>query len=108
MLCRLDEKLPRPISNHTHGVDAVHDQIQHYQLQLHAITEHTWQIGGKIRVQGNTVSGQLMAQEPCYVLNDLVDVEFRPLGSQLYQHATNPRYNRAHACSIVHNVCTYC
>src|SRR6266478_2258875 len=95
MLCRLDEQLPRPIGSHTHSVDSVHDQIQHYLLQLHAITEHTWQIGGKIRVQRNTVSCQLMAQEPGYVLNNLVDVEIRPPGSLLHHQATNPRNDRA-------------
>src|SRR5882762_268692 len=103
MLSRLNEKLTRSIGNHTHRVDAVHGQIQHYLLQLHAISEHTWQIRGKIRAEGNTVSSQLMAQEPGYVLNDLVDVEFRPPGSLLHQQATNPRNDRAGAGSIVHN-----
>ena len=74
MLSRLNEKLKQSIGNHTHGVDAVHNQIQYYLLQLHAISEHTWQIRGKIRTQGNTVPCQLMVQEPGYVLNDFVDV----------------------------------
>src|SRR5437660_9209318 len=40
----------------THGVDAVHDQVDQDLLQLHGISAHAWQISGKIGPQGNVAS----------------------------------------------------
>ena len=67
-LCRLDEQLSRLIGEVAHGVDAIHDQINQDLLHLHPVGERTRQISGKVSAQGNTVSAQLIAQQPGDVL----------------------------------------
>src|ERR1700730_12333097 len=105
ILCRLDEQLSRQIVEGTHRVDAIHDQVNQDLLQLHPVAEQTWQISGKISAQGNTVSGQLIAQEPSDVLNDLIDVQCCPFRSALYQLRANSRNNGACPGSVIHDFC---
>src|SRR5882672_2190317 len=105
VLCRLDDQLSRPIDQGTHRVDAIHDQVDQDLLQLYPVAARTWQVSGKISAQGNTVSGQLIAQEPSDVLNHFIDVQFGPFRIALYQLCANSRNDRACAVSVVHDLC---
>src|SRR5256885_14391729 len=64
----------------THGVDAVHDQVDQDLLQLHRVSAHAGQISGKIGPQGNAVPGHLIAKQNGDLLNNLINIHCNSLG----------------------------
>jgi len=50
---RSDNQLSRPILNGTHGFNPVYDQVKHYLLELHSVTQHRWELRRQIFAQGD-------------------------------------------------------
>ena len=83
--CRLDEQFPWSIRDHTHGFDAIHNQVDQDLLSLHAVGTHARKITAEISPQRYTAPNQLTAQEHSQLLNNLINVHRNSLGCALLQ-----------------------
>src|SRR6266478_5026209 len=81
---RLDGQLARPI-HFLHRIDAVHDEIHQYLLQLHTISHDPRKICGEVHPDCYVVSRCLAAQEDYHLSNGFVYVHELPLRSTLLE-----------------------
>src|ERR1700693_4419660 len=86
---RFDDKLAWLISRGAHGIDTVHYQVQQDLLQLHAVAKYGRQIRCQVELDGDAVSGRLIAHKISDFLNQLIDVQFNSVRSALFQQSTN-------------------
>src|SRR5260370_23570329 len=93
--CRLDQQLSRRTGEGAHSVDAIHDQVNQNLLQLHPAAEQTWQIVCEVGLERDAVSAHLIAHQYDRFLNNLIDVQFRSIGSAFHEQGANSRNHRA-------------
>lgn len=86
---RPDRQDPRPITDCTHRVDAVHDEVKNDLLQLDSIGHDRRKVWMQIRLDGNAMLLQLMTGKRQHFRDCAVDIHLHPLWCDVLQHAAD-------------------
>src|SRR6202162_2323568 len=86
---RSDDQLSWPILNGTHRFNPVHDQVKHYLLELHSVTQYRWESSCQICAQGDSPCPQFTLCECKDLFNGLIYVQSLPLNATFPAESAN-------------------
>ena len=89
VLARSDHQLARPICDCFHRFDAIDHQIDDHLLHLDTIGENHRQNRREFGPQGHPVAQQLTLHQGNDLVDDVIDIEQRPLDRGLVRERTN-------------------
>src|SRR5882724_119083 len=96
---RLDGEVARPI-HILHRIDAVHDEVHHDLLQLHAIAHDLRKTWRQLHPDRDGVPRRLAAQEDDHLLDDLVYIDLLTFRNTLLEEQTDPADDSSRTLSV--------